>query len=262
VLARRRIAERALQMPGVVSTDEEIIFIDNVLPSFIHTWVNERREGFIFFTDGLSDNRIYRATLSGSERNKTRISENTALHMVVIGDYLYYSNYDHNHYLYRIDLNDMTERLVLAMPVFTNVSDGDSLFFFSGEPGGPFNLYVLHPDTPTVVRKLAAHTGNLLFFQDEALYFNTPEGHIHRISPEGEPLRIWDDINAHSFARDGNWLIFTEPSHLHPRIIHLRRDETYTLDAIHRLAYIWARNGVLYGLDYVNNAKTHMIQLP
>jgi hypothetical protein len=262
VLARRRIEERALQMPGVVATEEETIFIDNVLPSFINTWTNADREGFIFFANGLSDNRIYRATLSGINRDLTRINENTALHLIVIGDYLYYSNYGNNHYLYRINLNTGEEIGILSMPIINTATNGEYLFFLSGKPGGPFDVYKLHPDNPTRVWHLATDAGMILYYEEGTLYFNTTRGHVRGITIEGEPLYIWDDIIAHTFTFDGDWLLFTEPGRFQPRAVHIRWGDRITLDATQWLSYIWARNGVLYGLDHINNAMTHMIQLP
>jgi hypothetical protein len=262
VMARRRIEERALQIPGVVSSEEETIFIDNVLPSFINTWVNEEREGFIFFADGLSGNRIYRATLGGTDRDLTRISENTALNLIIIGDTLYYSNYNNNYFLYRIDLNTLEERAVVAMPVYTTATDGERLFFLSGAEDGPNGVFSLHPDDPTQIRQLAAGAGIVLFYEDETLYFNTRDGYIRSITADGEPLETWTDINVHSATLDGGFLLFTEHGQLLPRTLNMRRNEREMLDATYRLSYIWARNGVLYGLDYVQNTLTHMLQLP
>jgi len=264
VLARRRIEERALQLPGVVATEEEIIFVDNVRPSFISTWVNEDNDGFIYFANGLSENRIYRATLEGTERDLTRISENTALNLVVIGDYLFYSNYNRNHYLYRIELNTMDERIALAMPVFATTTSEERLFFLSGEPGGPMGVFSLSPENPVAVRHLAVNAGHLLYYCEvlEALFFNTAEGHVRSIGPEGELMQTWDNIHVDTFAVDTNWLVFTEPGRLQPRAVHMRLGDQITLDTSLWLSYIWARNGVLYGIDHIYNKMTHMIQLP
>jgi hypothetical protein len=251
-------------MPGVVTTEEETLFLDNVLPSFINTWVNEDRVAFIYFANGLSENRIYRATISGQERNLMPISVNTALHLVVIGEYLYYSNYNHNHYLYRINLNTHREEIVLAAPVFGTTTDGERLFFLSGEPGKPFHIYTLHPEEPTDVKWLGGNAGMTLLYDEERelLFYQNVLGHVLGITVTGEQIILWDEINVHTFALDGDWLIFTEPGRMQPRVMHMRIHERITLDATYWLAYIWARNGVLYGLDHTNNAMTHMLQLP
>ncbi|MCL2603998.1 MAG: DUF5050 domain-containing protein [Defluviitaleaceae bacterium] len=263
VLARRRIEERLIQIPGVVSTEDETIFVDNVLPSFINTWVSADRGGFILFANGLSDNRVYRATLSGSDRGLTRVSENTALNLIVVGDYLYYSNYDNGHFLYRIDLNTWEDQPVVSMRVHTTTTDGENLYFLSGPSGGPFGVFALDPDEPTLIRQLAANAGMVLFYEEEALYFNDhTTGNVRAITTDGDVIRTWEDINVHTFTLEGPWLIFTESGHLIPRAVHIRRGDGIILDATQRMSYIWARNGVLYGLDYVNNQLTHMIQLP
>jgi hypothetical protein len=262
VLARRRIEERHLQIPGVVTTEEETIFVDNVRPSFITTWINEHREGFIFFTNVYSDNAIYRATLEGTDRRLTQISSHTSLHLAVLGDYLYYANYDHNNYLYGINLNTLEIQIVLAMPVYSTATDGERLYLLSGEPGGPFDVYAMHPQSPTAVDRLAGNAGMILLYEDGALFFTDASGFIRSITTGGEPLEAWEGINVHTFTLDGNWLVFTEPGRLQPRAIHRRLGDAITLDTSHWLAYIWARNGVLYGIDHISKTRTHMLQLP
>jgi len=266
VLARRQVQDRALQMPGLVATEEEFIFIDNVQPSFINSWTverpNERRQNYIFFADGLENNAIYRASLDGTERNLTRVFPYTAMHLIVVGDNLFFSNYDHNNYLYRIDLKTMRVQIALAMPFFTPATDGEYLYFFSGTPGEAVNLYMLHPDYPTAVTRLAMDVGNTLRYRNEMLFFNDANGHVHQMTTEGEPVNYWDEIVTQSFTLDRSWLIFTEPGIMQPRMMHLGDGERFTLDATHWLAYIWAYDGVLYGIDHINHLQVHMLQLP
>jgi hypothetical protein len=262
VLARRRIEERNLQIPGTVASEAEYIFIDNVRPSFINTWKNGSGDSYIFFSDGLSGNAVYRATLDGLNRNPVQISRNTALHLVVLGDYLYYSNHDDNHFMYRIDLNTLDERLILRMPIFGAVTDGERLYYLSGGDGGPFGVFMLDPNDPDAGRQLAAGAGMVLVYANGLLYFNDAEGHVHVIDTEGGSVSTYNEISVHTFTVDGNWLLFTEPGRLQPRALNMRNGERITLDASVRLAYIWARNGVLYGIDHVYADITHMIQLP
>ncbi|MCL2187720.1 MAG: DUF5050 domain-containing protein [Defluviitaleaceae bacterium] len=264
VLARRRVAERALQMPGVVTTDEEVLFIDNVLPSFISTWREEDGDSYLFFVDGLSNNAIYRANVYGTSRNLTRISDNTAMHMVIVGDELFYANYDNNNYLYRINLNTMDERLILTMPIHGATTDGERLFLLSGDPDGLFNVFTSHPEAPTRLRHLATNAGQTLFYNRhlEAVFFNTEQGHVRGVTAEGEPTYSWNNINAYHFTFDADWLMFTEPGRLQPRAIHVRLGDQITLDTSYWLTYIWAHDGVLYGIDHASPSRIRMIQLP
>jgi len=263
-MARRQIAERAMQVPGVVATDEEILFIDNVLPSFITSWTNADNDTYLFFVDGLSNNAIYRAALSGNDRNLTRISSNVALHLVVIGDSLFYANYNNNNILYRIDLNTLSDRAALLMPVYGATTDGEHLFFLSGDEGGPYGVFSLHPDDPATVRHLANGAGPLLKYEREYsnLYFTTPEGGLRGITQSGEPVVYHNNINVQAFTFDGDWLVFIEPGQLQPRVKHIRTGDIITLDTPHRLSYIWARRGVVYGIDHIRNTTPHMVQLP
>ena len=264
VLARRSIEERALQMPGVVATEEEIIFVDNVKPSSIQSWKGADNS-HIFFIDGLSNNAIYRANVYGAP-NLTRISDHRAMHMTIVGDVLFYSNFNDNNNLYRINLNTLETRLALTMPIHGLTTDGERLFILSGEPGGPFNVFTSYPESPAQLRHLATNAGLSMFYNPylEAIFFNTTEGHVRGVTPEGELILVpyWNQINAHSFTMDANWLIFTEPGRLQPRAIHVRLGDRVALDGGYWLSYIWARNGVLYGLDHVNPMLSHMIQIP
>jgi hypothetical protein len=252
-------------MPGVVATEEEVRFVDNVKPSFLATWRDEDDETtFLFFVDGLSNNNIYRVHVYGANRNLTRISENTAMHMVIVGDYLFYANYDNNNYLYRINLTTTDERLVLTMPIHGMATDGEQLFFLSSDGQGAFNVFTSHTESLTRLRHLATDAGQTLVYNPhlEAVFFNTTQGHVRGVTAEGVPSHVWSNINAHTFAFDADWLMFTEPGRLQPRAIHVRLGDQLTLDTSYWFSYIWARQGVLYGLDHVDPNRIHKIQLP
>jgi len=268
VMARRAIEERALQLPGVVATEEETIFIDNVLPSFINTWTLTDDEGdavrsYIFFVDGLSDNRIYRATLVGANRELTRITEQSALHMTILEDYLYFANHDRA-ILYRVNLHTLETRPAVNMPIFGTATDGERLLYLSGPVGGPFGVYASYPDNLGAASRLAQDVGFTLLYDPvrAQLFFNNSQGHIIALDADGYEVARWDDINALSFTVDGRFIIFVEPGHLNPRVINMNTGDRFVLDTTYWLAYIWARNGVLYGIDHVHRGMVHMLQLP
>jgi hypothetical protein len=269
VLARRPIMERAQQVPGVVATEEEIIFVDNVLPSFITTWAMTEGERtlrhYLFFTDGLNGNAIFRADTTGTQRNVTRVTAHAALHLTIIGDYMYYANFEQNNILCRVDLRTLEVRPLINIPVYRTATDGERLFFLSGEEGGPFGVYSLHPDDPDLaITRLAANAGFTLLFDEASghLFFDDAAGAVRAVTVEGERVNTWDNIRVQSFTVDGDFIIFTEEGSLVPRMLHMRWNERTTLDAAHWLAYIWSHRGVLYGIDHINPTLTHMLQLP
>jgi hypothetical protein len=267
-MTRRAVAERVLQFANGAETYEETIFLDNVIPSFINSWTRQIDErttrNYIIFTDGMYGNTIFRARAAGLDRDLTQLNEQTSMHLVIINDELFFASYAHNNFLHSIELNTMQTRVALTMPIFGTTTDGEWLYFISGEAGGAMGVYALHPSNPVAVRRFASNAGKNIHFDraTNRLFYSDVDGNIRALSPDGELLEIWDGINVHSFAVSGYHIIFTEHGSLNPRVIDTMRNTRFTLDANYRLAYVWAYDGILYGIDHVNPSLTHMLQLP
>jgi len=63
-----------------------------------------------------------------------RYLEYRSMKYVIIGDYLYYVNPDHNRYMYHLNLETYYHGLYLQVPVFGVITDGEKLFLMADTP--------------------------------------------------------------------------------------------------------------------------------
>lgn len=116
-----------------------------------------------------NDKGIYRYALDGSQATPTRISENKAAYLTVVGDKLYYSNKSDGGKLYVMPLSGGASVLVHDEKVSYLVADGNMLYFDSSKLVGSA-IYKYNTSNGELT-KMTTDSGKYLVKIDNYIYY-------------------------------------------------------------------------------------------
>ena len=242
---------------GMSALAEERLIVPDVTPSFI---VGNGRNGRrnIYYVDIASGGAIYSASATGE--NITRVTEHAALNLAIVGDYLFYTNVEENHHLYRLNLETQEHRLVIAQPVYATLGVGSRLFYIVGEGANALFVWnTAEEGSPVQIARNAA--GGLRAFNDVLFFINT-SGQVQSISFDGRPIATHEPQNVRTFDVYFQWLIFTEEGRHVPRAYNLNTGTFFTLSTTAWVSYIWTHDDQIYGIDHSNPNLVHIFDLP
>ncbi|MDR0272965.1 MAG: DUF5050 domain-containing protein, partial [Clostridiales bacterium] len=100
---------------GVSALSDDRVIVENALPSYIVA-----HDKNIYFIDANNGGAIFTSSLTGGDL--TRLTEFPALNLAVLDGFLYYTNVEENHHLYRMNLKTNVHEVVNANPVFSVAS--------------------------------------------------------------------------------------------------------------------------------------------
>ena len=116
-----------------------------------------------------NDKGIYRYALDGSQATPTRISENKAAHLTVVGNMLYYSNKSDGGKLYAMSISGGASVLVHDEKVEYIVADGNMLYFDSSKLVGSA-IYKYNTSSGTLT-KMTTDSGKYLTKVGSYIYY-------------------------------------------------------------------------------------------
>jgi hypothetical protein len=257
-LKSRRYADTIFMpgMTGLAALSDDRLIVPDAVPSFIVG--NGRRS--IYFIDSASGGRIYSATATGE--NLTRITEHAALNLAVIDHFLFYTNVEENHHLYRKNLNTEVHELVHAQPVYATLAHGSYLFFIAQEEGSDNTaLYAWNLERFSRLRLSSNAVGGLRVWGDTLYYIDT-NNRIQSTSFDGLVTNTLSPENVHIFDVFFQWIVFTEIGRHVPRAYNTNNNEFFTLSTTEWVSYIWTHDHQIYAIDHRNPSLVHNFELP
>jgi hypothetical protein len=241
---------------GMSALADDRVIVPGATPSFIVGSAGNGRKT-IYFVDVASGGFIYSCTVNGEEL--TRISNHPALNLAVVGDFLFYTNVDDNHRLYRLDLLSENRRLVLEeTSVFATLGVGSRLFYIA-ENNRLFVWDTASNEPPVQIARNAASTLRVLA---DAIFFINTDGQVQAITFDGQPIATFAPTNVRSYDITFNWLFFTEEGRHVPRAFNLHHELFFTLSTTEWVSYIWHHNDQILGIDHDNPHLVHIFNLP
>ena len=242
---------------GMLALGEEALILPGTQPSFI-----VGRDSYIYFADTSSEGRLYRSATTGA--GLTRLTEFPVLNLAIIDDYLYYTNPNHNHHLYRVNLDTNENRLVFPHPVYATLASDEILFFTSRDPGtGDISLHSWNTeDEDSPVLRIAANVNGGLRVFNEALFFLNDEGRIRSINFAGRPIAVHSPENVRTFDVFFQWIIFTEEGYHVPRAYNMDTGQFHTLSTTEWASYIFISNNEIFAVDHRNPNLIHTFGFP
>ncbi|MCL2199670.1 MAG: DUF5050 domain-containing protein [Defluviitaleaceae bacterium] len=200
----------------------------------------------IYFVDTASGGVIYSASPSGDDL--TRVTEHPALNLAVINGYLFYTNVDRDHHMYRINLETNVTELVAARPIHATLTHGTYLFLVSAEN----HLYIWNTegDNPTILASRYAAGAMRIF--NEVLFFLDTNGRVRSIDFTGRPIAIHSPENVTTFDIYFQWMIFAEEGRHVPRTYNMDNGQFNTLSSTEWVSYLWAFDDEIYAIDHRN----------
>jgi hypothetical protein len=239
-----------IREPGM----EERVLLSDVRPSFI----TPAADGYVYFTDGLRRNALYRVGTDGE--GYEQLSANAALYLRLHGEYLYYTNHDNLDRLYRINVNTKADAPFLAVAAFETVMDDSTLFFTDANHEFVITSVDTSASNPPLYQLNAANSANLRLHNGLLYYLDGST--IRIMTAEGSPVSFYCPIPAFNFHPIDNWLIIIQVDTHHLFAYNLDTGQQYTLATSFRFAYVWADSNTIYAVDAHNSRVMHTFSLP
>jgi hypothetical protein len=238
---------------GMTALSEDRVIVEGALPSYI---VGHNRD--IYFINAASGGFIYKSNITGDDFE--RFTNFPALNLAVIGDYLFYTNVDENHHLYRVNLNTNVHEVIFSYPVNSVLSQNGYLFFIAHEPNSD-SLLIWDTSEDTVLRVANNARGSLRIFGD-ILFFINNDGQIQSVTFDGRHVATHSPENVRTYDVFFQWIFFAEEGRLVPRAYNMNRDTFYTLSNTEWVSYIWTFEDEIYGIDHRNPRLIHRFEMP
>jgi hypothetical protein len=235
---------------GQLALAEDRLIVPGASPSFI---VGHRRT--VYFVDSAAGGLVYSVSTTGNDI--TRVTDYPVLNLAVVGDYLFYTNVDSGHHLYRINLVTNLHERLFEHPVYATLADGSHLFFVVNYGQGTGNtLYAWDIDAGTRIQLATNAAGKMRTFND-LLFFLTTDGRVHSMTFDGRHISTLTAENVRTFDVFFNWLIFAEEGRHIPRAYNMNNGNTYTLSTTDWVSYIWVYDQQIYAIDHRNPNRVH-----
>jgi hypothetical protein len=236
---------------GMTALANDRLIVPNALPAHI---VGHGRH--VYFADMASDGAIYRAAVTGNDL--TRITNNAALNLAVVGDSLFYSSVDDNHSLWRFDINNGIHHRITDGPIYAAVSAGSRLFYVKDT-----SLYAWNLEEETLAKIADDVLGRLRIFNgSETIYYLDTYRRIQNVTFDGRTVVTRSPRNVRTYDVFYQWILFTEEGRHVPRAYNMDTGNFYTLSSTDWVSYIWVHDGNIYGIDHRNPRIVHNICFP
>ena len=240
---------------GMAALAGDRLIVPDAVPSFI-----VGHGGYIYFVDSASYGAIYRANTSGNYL--TRITQYAALNLAVMDDFLFYTASQYNHSLWRYDILNSTHQRVNYNPVRAVHSYGSHLFFIEEDAYGTgLSLYSWDTYAQQRIRVSAEAVGNLRTVRD-TLFYLTHYGRVRSVTFDGRPIATHPPQNVRTFDAYYQWIFFTEEGTHMPRAYNMDNGRLLTLSGTEWVSYLWAFDGLVYGIDHMNPTLVHYFSVP
>jgi hypothetical protein len=231
----------------------EHILVHNVRPSFINATGD-----FVYFSDGLSGNKIYRVTTNGDQLEM--LSRHAALYLHLDGNFLYYTNHDDFNRLYRINLRTMEDSLFIPVSALETVILNGTLYFINGSHG--FNLFSVDVNAANAdwTRLNSENSNNLRLFNRLLFFLVGDEIRITNLS--GQPVMFDCPVKAYAFHPAGDWLVIIEAETYALFAYNPETREKVEISTSTASAYVWAYDGRIHVSDYYDSRFKREFPLP
>lgn len=255
---KRRLLGEMVFVPGaagILAMADDTLIVPDVVPTSI---VGHHRS--IYFVDTASGNYMYRASVTGNDL--TQITDFPVLNLAVIDDFIFYTNVEKNHSLYRLNLKTETHEPIYAHPVYSTLAVGSRLFFIADSNSTDTTaLYAWDISEGTSVSRISNNaTGEMRVFND-ILYYTDAAGTINARTFDGRPISRHLQ-NVSSFDVFYSWIAYTEKGVNIPRVYHKDFGIFFTLSATEWVSYIRLDNENIYAIDQRDPSRIHNFTLP
>jgi hypothetical protein len=220
----------------------EEILSEGARPAFI-----AEKDGYVYFSDGESGNSLKRISADGGVSQD--ITDNCAMFLCIIENYIYYTNHSDRDLIYRVDLTDLSEEPYIRAASYETVTDGRSLYFING--GRDFTVYKADiGDEGPVFTQLNTENSANLCYSNGMLFYTAADGHIRAMTTDGRQVTLDCRVRAVSLEAADEWLIMVEADTYRARSYNLDTKATGTLNAARKAAYAYPAGGGVYACGY------------
>jgi hypothetical protein len=201
------------------NTAEEINAVGNTSENLISVvwgpeWADYRgmfasQGGWIYFADPDDGFALYKKQIS-SDGNRTRLCEDVANYINVIGDWIYYVNVGDKNALYKIRTDGEMKTKLSDDACGAVAAKGDWIYFNNQNEEG--SIYKIRTDGSE--RQFFSSGGNTMFIEGDWLYFSAKdERNSYRIPLEGGEAEQLLKKEWHvNMAASGGWLYYISDS--------------------------------------------------
>jgi hypothetical protein len=162
-------------------------------PGNIINWGDVTISGdWIYYRNQTSNNNLYKVKIDGT--SKKRLNTDTTFFINVVGDWIFYVNYDDDK-IYRIDINGNNKEAIIEKYVRKLFVVNGEIYFVSGSAVLEFELHRIniHSNQGMHIEE-AGQCIQMIIVEDWIYYHTFSENGIYKIRPDGiENTRLSDN---------------------------------------------------------------------
>lgn len=250
------------QLQGkVLGTDKKVKLVLNVEETIGNTSGNiinlgivAEKDGWIFYSNYSDGGKLYKATKDG--KNITKISDDNAYYINVVGDFIYYANTLDELKLYKIKTDGTNRTKILEVSAEQITVVNDWIYFINDLE--EFKIYKVKTDG-TALTKINNDASVNLNVKDEFIYYSnlSDDGKIYKIRIDGiGRTKVNNDTSAFINVID-EWIYYVNVSD-NQYVYKIKANGTERTRVFNEPAtFLNVTNDSIYYLDFLNEGRVY-----
>ncbi|MBZ9687206.1 DUF5050 domain-containing protein [Clostridium estertheticum] len=176
----------------------------NTSGNIINLGMVAQKDGWVYYNENKDADKLYKVTVGNDKA--TKICDDTAIYINILGDWIYYSNFSDEGKLYKIKF-DGTERTKLSDDLVDQITvENEWIYYINNEDGF---IYKIKTDGSSKT-KLNNDTSYDINIEEDFIYYTNfdDDSKIYKITKDGKGrAKINDDSSEYINVEDG-WIYY------------------------------------------------------